>query len=112
MAGHRINILSLCKNFPQFNCIPYTVQHIPVTYLWYNWKFVPSNIFPLFHPLLTVLTSNILQFVFCVYESVSVLLEIARYYSFTCLSIIPLYLFITSSLSFCLLMSIYIAFLS
>ena len=53
--------------------IPYSVHYVPVTYLFYNWKFVHLNHLHLFHPTLIRLPSGDHQFVLCIYEPVSLL---------------------------------------
>ena len=56
-----------------FDYIPYSVHYVPVTYLFYNWKFVHLNHLHLFHPTLIRLPSGDHQFVLCIYEPVSLL---------------------------------------
>ena len=52
----------------------YSVYDIPVTYLFYNWKFVSVNPLHLFCPTLHPTLASNHQLVLCIYESVSVLM--------------------------------------
>ena len=54
--------------------ISYSVYDIPVTYLFYNWKFVSVNPLHLFCPTLHSTLSSNHQLVLCIYESISILM--------------------------------------
>ena len=52
--------------------IPYPLYYIPVTYLFYNCKFVPINPLNLFFPTPNLLLSGNYSFMLCIYVFVSV----------------------------------------
>ena len=60
-------------NYNIIDCIPSAIHYIPVTHLFYNWKFIPFNLPQLLHSLPTPLYSGNHQFVPCMYKFASVL---------------------------------------
>ena len=55
------------------DCICCAEHYILITHLFYNWRSVPLNPLHLFYLTPAYFPSGVLQFVFCIYDSVSVL---------------------------------------
>ena len=70
-----IGVVTICPQgyYDVIDHISYAIYYFSMTYLLYDWRFLPLNSFHLFNPSLNTLPSDTHQLILCIYEFVSVL---------------------------------------